>query len=485
MKYDKRKLDYSDARLHATRCFGRMCSAPCNYSNVWDANRPGFSGGTCPVTEIPEQNVAFATDDPDVRSKEWWNHKFNNVLHIITGYSCNAPCMDGPGCVTQHIERSREEGNEMDGNPDVVGEPVAIREVELAFSEWGYENGLEEAFEKSARGRHGGKAVIVGSSVAGLTVGIRLLWLGWEVEVISGEHLGLLMAIPDDHLPYEIAVRPAEQFLRMGGRFIQGWVVSSEVKAQSPEREGLFTPDEARQRGDALILAPGTRPREMDIPGIGLDGVIQTIPFLIAEKRKRAGLDHEAVPLRGHRCLHYGAGDTANDGARTVAFLIDDVKEVSLAVRSELAGEQQRGWGAELHPKQWINSSSAIGSAMGNTLLKELKGHQGKLGAAVLHDRIRDRTMTVELDHLFLSTGGVVSAKPWDELGVEYSDGILSVDRFGRTSAPGVYACGDAVLRSHRIFPYVIQTANKTVEAVVEDGLRQGLGERGPIRTAG
>ncbi len=466
MKYNKRQLSFDDARIHATRCFGKMCCAPCNTPDVWEANRPGFTGGTCPVTDIPAQNVAFAQDNEDARTMEWWRHKFNNVLHIITGYSCNAPCMDGPGCVTQHIEKSRAEGNEMDGDPEMLGQPVSIREIELAFSEWGYKKGLERRFEETKKESVGRKAVVIGSSVAGLTAGIRLLWEGWDVEVISVDHLGLMMAIPDDHLPYEIANRPAEQFTRMGGVFTQGKVVSSEEKAADPQNEQLFTPAEVQARGDVLILAPGTNPRELDVPGADLDGVIQTIPFLISEKRKRAGLDHRAYTLRGNRCLHYGAGDTAHDGARTVQFLINDITNVSLAVRSELAKEQAKGWGVETHPKHWISTTPALGGSFGNTVIKELKGQNGKLGAAVLHDRVTGQTKTVEIDHLFLSMGGLVGKQPWDELGVRLEDGVLAVDESGWTGVPGVYACGDAVLKSHRVFPYVIETANKVVAAV-------------------
>lgn len=455
-----------EARIHATRCFGKMCVATCNQPDVWAANRPGFAFGACPVTDIPAQNVAFASEDKSVREREWWNHKFNNVLHIITGYSCNAPCMDGAACIAQHVERSAAEGNLMDGDPSVDGEPVAIREIEMAFSEWGYEQGLEAEFEARRRAPHGKKAVIVGSSVAGLTAGIRLLWEGWSVEIVSAEHLGLLMAIPDDHLPYEVANRPAEQFLRMGGVFIPGKVVSTAEKMASGDKSSLFTPAEVRSRGDILILAPGTKPRVLGIPGEDLDGVIQTIPFLISEKRKRAGLDHDPFPLRGGRCLHYGGGDTAHDGARTVQFLIEDVKDVSLAVRSGLAKEQAKGWGVETHPKEWINHTTALARSEGDTVVKELLGDKGKLVAAILQNRRTGEVKTRELDHLFLSTGGVVDPKPWDELGVQYDNGILSVDRGGWTGVEGIYACGDATLRTHRVFPYVIETANKVVERI-------------------
>lgn len=465
MDYKKRKLAPEEARRHATRCFGKICSAPCNSSYVWDANRPGFAFGTCPVTDIPEQNIAYASNDPDVRTKEWWRHKMNNVLHIITGYSCNAPCMDGTGCVTQHVERSKAEGNEMDGDESVLGTPVAIREVEMAFSEWGYEQGLEEQFEKARQAPNGRKAVVVGSSVAGLTAGIRLLYEGWAVECISAEYLGLLVAIPDDHLPFEVAERPAKQFANMGGTFVQARVVGSD-EADEP---GTMSVQEARKRGDVLILAPGTAPRELPIPGIELDGVIQTIPFLRAEKLKRAGRDHEVFSLNGPRCLHYGAGDTANDGARTVEYLLGDVDDVSLAVRSELAEEQQRGWGVPTHPKAWINDSSALRKAFGFTVIEELKGEKGQLKAAVMRNRREDKTWVQEIDHLFLSTGGVVQGEPWTELGVRVDNGVLSVDENGRTHAEGVYACGDAVLQTHRVFPYVIETANKAVEGVLED----------------
>ncbi|TVR49191.1 MAG: hypothetical protein EA425_12955 [Puniceicoccaceae bacterium] len=463
MDYKKRKLTPEEARLHATRCFGNMCCSPCNnQGGVWEANRPGFDHGTCPVTDIPAQNEAFSSEDASLRTLEWWRHKHNNVLHLITGYACNAPCMDGTGCITQYVERGTSAGNLLEKEERFHGESVFIREVELAFSEWGYEQGLETKFEESRLPPNGHRAVVVGSSAAGLAAGIRLLWLGWDVEIITGDFLGLLMAIPDDHLPYSIAVKPAEQFTRMGGRFTKAWVGPSDREGE----EGVITVAQLRQRGDVIVLCPGTQPRTPPLPGVDLAGVVQTIPFLVQQKLARANQAHEAFTFRGPRILHYGGGDTANDGARTVEYLLHEVEKVELAVRSGLPKDMSRGWGIPTHAKQWIVESGAFKAAHGDTVIEELRGEAGQLRAAVLKHRPSGRTWVQELDHLFLSLGGVVDPKPWDELGVRVAEGIIQVEEDGSTGVPGVFACGDAVLKTHRILPYAIETANRAVAGI-------------------
>jgi glutamate synthase (NADPH/NADH) small chain len=75
--------------------------------------------------------------------------------------------------------------------------------------------------------------------------------------------------------------------------------------------------EELRAEYDAVFLCVGARQvRPPDIPGAGLQGVYQALPFLM-QKTGGFQVDHPQIDVRGKRVAVLGAGSTAMDCLRT------------------------------------------------------------------------------------------------------------------------------------------------------------------------
>jgi glutamate synthase (NADPH/NADH) small chain len=94
-----------------------------------------------------------------------------------------------------------------------------------------------------------------------------------------------------------------------------------------------------RARHDAVFIAVGAyKPRAMEAPGIGLDGIVPALDYLIASNRKGLG---DAVPdfesgyldAKGKHVAVIGGGDTAMDCVRTA--MRQGAKSVSCLYRRD------------------------------------------------------------------------------------------------------------------------------------------------------
>ena len=156
---------------------------------------------------------------------------------------------------------------------------------------------------------------IIGAGPAGLAVAERLRRRGWGVHVYDRhDRVGGLMiyGIPNFKLEKAVVLRRWRQFEAGGIRFHLDCVVGRDV-----------TLAELRARHDAVFIATGVyRPRDIDCPGLGLDGVVPALDYLTASNRNNlgdavAGFDSGALDARGKRVVVVGGGDTAMDCVRT------------------------------------------------------------------------------------------------------------------------------------------------------------------------
>jgi glutamate synthase (NADPH/NADH) small chain len=150
---------------------------------------------------------------------------------------------------------------------------------------------------------------IVGSGPAGLACADELAKQGYQVTVFEAQQRagGLLMnGIPAFKLEKEVVDRRVEVIRRRGVTFCLNTRVGSEV---------AFA--ELRTRFDALFLGAGAqKPRGLDVPGAGLEGVLPALPFLV-EKNVPDPQRPGRIDVRGKRVVVLGGGDTAMDCLRT------------------------------------------------------------------------------------------------------------------------------------------------------------------------
>jgi glutamate synthase (NADPH/NADH) small chain len=212
-------------------------------------------------------------------------HKTNNFPEF-TGRLCPAPCESA--CVL------------------AISQPaVTIKEIEVSI--------VEEAFNRNlvlphAPERLSGKTVaVVGSGPAGLAAAQQLTRAGHTVAVFEREQrLGGLLryGIPDFKLEKQFIDRRIAQMEAEGTRFRVGQNIGVDI-----------TWEELRSRYDAVLVATGANtPRDLDVPGRNLAGVLQAMPYLtLANKAVQKEHGESAVSAQGKHVVILGGGDTGAD----------------------------------------------------------------------------------------------------------------------------------------------------------------------------
>jgi formate dehydrogenase beta subunit len=168
----------------------------------------------------------------------------------------------------------------------------------------------------------GRKVAVVGAGPAGMSAAHDLALLGYEVTVFeaSAEPGGMMrFGIPEYRLPRTLIRAEIDKILSLGVTLKLGTPLSASF--------GLA---ELRQQGfEAVFLSVGvTKGRELDVPGVELDGVIKAVDYLLnVNQGYRVDLGQHVVVI--------GGGFVAFDAARTALRLGRDDEPGLEALASE------------------------------------------------------------------------------------------------------------------------------------------------------
>jgi glutamate synthase (NADPH) small chain len=422
-------------RRQGARCMD--CGIPfCHVGSDIDGEPAG-----CPVNNlIPEWN--------DLVYRGLWREAYDRLIKTnnfpeFTGRVCPAPCE--ASCVLGINEP-----------------PVTIKSIECAIIDRAFEEGWVRPEPPAAR--TGKRVAVVGSGPAGLACADQLNRVGHLTTVFErDDRIGGLLTygIPNMKLDKGIVQRRVDLMAAEGIRFAAGVAVGEDLPAA-----------ELRREFDAVILCTGaTRPRDLPIEGRHLDGIHFAMDFLRANTKSLldSGLaDGGPISARDRDVIVIGGGDTGTDcvatalrhGCRSLTqleilsrppddrapdnpwpqwpriFRVDYGQEEAAA----LFGRDPRDFGVltkrfagdasgrvqELHTVQveWIREN-------GRPVPREAPG--------------TERVFPVDLVLLamgFLGPEGDLL----DRLGVEKDERSNARAELGRytTSAPGVFAAGDA-----------------------------------------
>lgn len=409
-------------RQQASRCMG--CGVP-------------FCHQGCPLGNlIPEWNELVL--DADWRRAIDRLHATNNFPEF-TGWLCPAPCE--AACVLS-----------------IADDPVSIKQIELSIIDKAWDSGWVVPQPPERMTAH--TAAVVGSGPAGLAAAQQLTRVGWTVVVYerSDEVGGLLRyGIPDFKMPKRAIDRRIEQMRAEGTRFVTGVEVGSE---QMPV-------ELLRRQFDAVVLAVGAlAPRELDVEGRSLDGVVQAMDYLPEANRYVAGKAADVpVSAHGKHVVVIGGGDTAADclgtanrqGAASVTVL--DHNPTPPVVRDAVSNPWPQ-W-TRVHRKSPAHEEGVVESWATQTVR-----FVGDDSGRVTHVRVRTVERTFDEDgvrsftpvegserdlpaDLVLLATGFVGTGAEDLLGAAGVDvagdrGTVGVDDRWATTADGVFACGDA-----------------------------------------
>jgi 3-phenylpropionate/trans-cinnamate dioxygenase ferredoxin reductase subunit len=277
---------------------------------------------------------------------------------------------------------------------------------------------------------------IVGAGLAGATAAQTLRDEGFDGQVVLlGE---------EQHRPYE---RPplSKEYLQgkspLDKVFVhpEGWYAEHEVDlrlgvtatALDLQARRLLTSEGDGVRYDSLLIATGSTPRRLTLPGSDLDGVLY-LRRLDDSDRIRAAF--AGTP----RVVIVGAGwiglETA--AAARVAGLSVTVLEQAEAPLARILGSRMSSVFSGLHRDNGVDLRCGVG-------ISELTGTSGHVTGV----RLSDGTL-VEADLVLVGVGISPETGLAETAGLEVGNGI-TVDEHLRTSDPAVFAAGDVADAYH------------------------------------
>ena len=362
-------------------------------------------------------------------------HSTNNFPEF-TGRICPAPCEEA--CTL-----------------NINNEPVTIKQIERQIIDRALAQG--QGLEPKVAERKTGKTIaVIGSGPAGMACAQQLARAGHSPTLFErADRIGGLLryGIPNFKLEKTLIDARIKQMVAEGVVFKTNTNVGVDVTVEQLQTEF-----------DAIVLSGGaTDPRDLPLPGRELKGVHFAMEFLTQQNKICEGdTVLRQIHAGGKRVVVLGGGDTGSDCVGTSnRHGALSVHQFELMPRPPEQRNDEMPWpywpmimrssssheeGAE---RDWsINTVRFSGDEEGN--LKKLHGvrlnwitdEQGRRRM----EPIAGSEFELDVDLVFLALGflGPEKGRLLEDLGVELTErGNVKADAEYRTTAPGVFACGD------------------------------------------
>jgi 3-phenylpropionate/trans-cinnamate dioxygenase ferredoxin reductase subunit len=277
--------------------------------------------------------------------------------------------------------------------------------------------------------------VIVGASHAGTQAALRLRKLGWAGDVtivgeepcvpyhrppLSKDYLKGVKTADAIHLAAEANYQKNNIDLRLG------------VRADGIDRpqQTLLLDSEDPLHYSHLVLAVGSLPRKLSLPGTDLDGV-HYLRNIADVDRIRAGV------AEGGRAVVIGGGYIGLEVAASLRILGMDVTvlEALPRVLQRVTCETVSDFFTRVHREESVDVRTDAGVA-------GLRG-EGKVSGVEL-----DSGETIDASLVVVGVGIVPNTSLAEEAGLDIDNGI-AVNEYAQTSDPAIYAVGDCTSFYH------------------------------------
>jgi len=278
--------------------------------------------------------------------------------------------------------------------------------------------------------------VVVGGGLAGAKAVEALRDKGFEGR--------LVLFAGEDHLPYE---RPplSKGYLRTGegldDAFVhdRDWYAAHDVEVRTntvvatldrPAHE-VVTEAGERLHWDRLLLATGSSPRRLTLPGADLDGVLSLRTIEDSDRLRDALRPERRLVLIGGGWIGLEVAAAAREAGAHVTVL--ETLDLPLV---RVLGPTVAQVFADLHREHGVDLRTGV-------TVEEITGEQGTVTGV----RLGDGT-TVPADTVVVGIGAAPNVGLAQEAGLDVDNGVLA-DAVGRTTDPDVFVAGDVANVEH------------------------------------
>lgn len=280
--------------------------------------------------------------------------------------------------------------------------------------------------------------IVVGGGTAGLTTAIMCSNRHLKTLVLEGGVWGGLPATlyPSKIIPNYPGFPEGISGIELVRRWIKHardspYVTMKRERVIKIEKGGIVKTEENEYHGKTVVIATGTRPRELGIPGEAL--------FNKGDKGVYYYVTHREKFI-DNKVLIVGGGDTAVDAALD---LVDLAKEITIIHRRD------RFRALDENVKKMEESEKI--NIMMNTEIEEIRG-KGKVEEVTLVNNKTGEKKVMPVDKIVLAVGLKPNTEMFAELGVKTDDrGYIITDNMQRTNVEGVFAVGDIVKGAFRL----------------------------------
>ncbi|MGZ5993807.1 MAG: NAD(P)-dependent oxidoreductase [Caulobacteraceae bacterium] len=314
---------------------------------------------------------------------------------------------------------------------------------------------------------------IIGAGPAGLGAADLLRSRGYQVTVYDRHDRAgglLIYGIPNFKLEKEVVLRRTRRLADGGVEFRLGFEVGRDA-----------TLEQLREKHDAILIATGVyKARELTVPGVGSEGVVAALDYLIASNRTGLGDEVEAfesgaLDASGKDVVVIGGGDTAMDCVRTaVRQGANSVTCLYRRDRANMPGSMREVAHAEEEGVvfEWLAAPKAVlGDASG---VDGVRAARMRLGAPDASGRqAPEEVPGADFDLPARLTVKALGFDPEDLPGM-FGAPELKVSRWGTvkadfrtlmTSLDGVFAAGD-IVRGASLVVWALRDGRDAAEAI-------------------
>jgi thioredoxin reductase (NADPH) len=281
--------------------------------------------------------------------------------------------------------------------------------------------------------------IIIGSGPAGYTAATYAARANLNPLVIEGfDYGGALMTttevenfpgFPDSIMGPELMDQMRKQAERFGAEYVTDNASAVDLKGDENGLKTVWVGDKA-YRARAVILATGSAWRPLGVPG--------EQEFLGRGVSSCATCD--GFFFRGHHIVVVGGGDSAMEEA---IFLTKFAESVTIIHRRD----EFRA--SKIMTERALNNPKI--KVAWNTVVDEIVGVDGKVGAVKVHDVVTGDSRTLDVTGLFVAIGHDPRSELFrDQIELDESGYVVVEGRTTKTSLPGVFAAGDLVDHTYR-----------------------------------